>query len=277
MNLNETETKRIYEKVSEEYNKSPLSVNVGWYFIPNEFNLLELKQIIKYLPAQDGVFLDIGTGMGIAPRFVIKLGVRTISIDSRQTGGSALENVKRVGVEGYYCDVEREQIPLQDKSVNCVLFADVIEHLIHSPKHIINEIYRILKPGGVCVATTPNATRLTVRLKVLMGYSNWANIWEYYDVPFNYGHHHEYTIDEFKEVYHRNAFVITDFILYEGNLRYTKISNLSDIKTKTRKTVKINFKNEHHLFSFGKRILLFTTNIFPRLRSNMLLVARKEK
>ena len=103
--------------------------------------------------------------MGIAPRFVKKLGIRSISVDWPITGGyAAIENVQKAGVEGYFCEVGKESMPIEDESVDLVLLADVLEHLIHSPKPVLEEIRRILKPNGICIATTPNATRITVRI-----------------------------------------------------------------------------------------------------------------
>ncbi len=273
MHISEAEIRNRYLTVSSEYNTTPLAVDDGWVHSPTELGLLELQKVVQHLP-KNGVFLDIGTGMGIAPRFVRQLGVRTISVDSLAAAGkSAIENVKLAGVEGYFCDVTREHIPLEEGTVDCVLFADVIEHLIHSPKPVLQEISRTLKPSGVCIATTPNATRLTVRLKVLMGYSNWANIDEYFDCDFHAGHHHEYTIEEFKAVFSKSGFDVADFVLYEDNLRNVKIEGLGDLKTQDRSRTKR--ESEPLLAMAGKRLLLSLTTLFPQLRSNMLLVARK--
>src|SRR5258708_1180813 len=300
MHISEAEIRNRYLTVSSEYNTTPLAVDDGWVEATREVGGSELEKVVQHL-LKDGVFLDIGTGMGIAPRFVRQLGVRTISVDSLAAAGkSAIENVKLAGVEGYFCDVTREHIPLEEGTVDCVLFADVIEHLIHSPKPVLQEISRTLKPSGVCIATTPNATRLTVRLKVLMGYSNWANIDEYFDCDFHPGHHHEYTIqeysnwanieeyfacdfpaghhpestiEEFKAVFSKSGFDVADFVLYEDNLRNVKIEGRGDLKTQDRSRTKR--ESEPLLAMAGKRLLLSLTTLFPQLRSNMLLVARK--
>jgi SAM-dependent methyltransferase len=256
---------RLYTECFEEYNKTKLATEMGFYFTPNDFTILQLKQIVKYLPGNDALFVDIGTGMGIAPRFVKKLGIRSISVDSPMTGGFiAIETVKEAGVEGFYCEVGREAIPIEDESADLVLLADVIEHLPHSPKPVLKEIKRILKPQGVCIATTPNSTRLTVRLKVALGYSSWPLIFNYFDKDFHDGHHHEYTISEFKEVFNKLGFIEKDFILYEKFLRYTEISSLKELKGKIQrnhsKTVKSPF-----IFKIGKAALLFITKMFPNL------------
>ncbi len=45
-------------------------------------------------------------------------------------------------------------VPLADASVDTVILADVLEH-VYQPKHVIAEIYRILRPGGVAFIHAP--------------------------------------------------------------------------------------------------------------------------
>lgn len=45
-------------------------------------------------------------------------------------------------------------VPLADASVDTVILADVLEH-VYQPKHVIAEIFRILRPGGVAFIHAP--------------------------------------------------------------------------------------------------------------------------
>lgn len=275
MNINDKKLNEIYLGVSGDYNKSSLATDEGWVHKTSEFGFIELKKLVNYLPKKNARLLDIGTGMGIVPIVARKLGASVISVDSIDaTGKSAIQNVEKFGVFGQFCDICVDKLPLDDNSIDCVFFGDVIEHLIHSPKRALEEIYRVLKPGGVCIATTPNATRLTVRLRVFLGYSNWANINEYFDSGFHGGHHHEYTPKEFRNVFLLTGFEVVEFVLWESSLKDVVINNVDDIPTQGRCHHLI--VKEKAIFFVLKKILFAITSLFPNLRSNMLLVARKK-
>ena len=60
------------------------------------------------------------------------------------------------------CEFECEKtlIPFPDKHFGCILFCDVMEHLIVDPIWTILEFNRVLKDGGHIVITTPNAVHV---------------------------------------------------------------------------------------------------------------------
>lgn len=53
------------------------------------------------------------------------------------------------------CDIEREQFPVDDNSQDIILFSEVIEHLRINPNNALEEMYRVLRPGGRVILTTP--------------------------------------------------------------------------------------------------------------------------
>lgn len=53
------------------------------------------------------------------------------------------------------------QIPLDDSSVDLIISCAVLEH-IEYPKHIINDISRVLKSGGKAILTTPTPKAKTI-------------------------------------------------------------------------------------------------------------------
>jgi ubiquinone/menaquinone biosynthesis C-methylase UbiE len=259
-------------EVVEDYNRSSFGVEFPFfeYEIPYHQGLVDLG--LKYLP-KDGpaTVLDIGTGRGICPRFFSRRGIRSITLDFPTTGGNkALQDAARDGVETYECDCSQGQFPMESHSVDCVYFCDVIEHLPHSPKALLSEIYRVLRPRGVCITTTFNAVRLTVRLKTLLGYSNWPRISDYFDEPFHIGHHHEYTAAELRYVHERVGFQIAEERVIELNALHTPVDSLGDLQSGNRRVSGQALK-----FGFARKIIFLATQAAPCLRGQMVLVAQK--
>lgn len=63
-------------------------------------------------------------------------------------------------------ELERERIPFPDRSLDVVVFSDVLQHLRENPSLVLREMHRILKPGGLLLLSTPNALRFGNLLKL---------------------------------------------------------------------------------------------------------------
>ena len=53
-------------------------------------------------------------------------------------------------------DVERDQLPFADGSIDVALSCELIEHLREDPLHMLVDLHRVLKWGGLLILTTPN-------------------------------------------------------------------------------------------------------------------------
>ncbi|MCE5336227.1 MAG: class I SAM-dependent methyltransferase [Desulfobacteraceae bacterium] len=61
-------------------------------------------------------------------------------------------------------DLNREGLPFPDAYFDAVTCTEVVEHL-ENFRHMIKEVGRTVKPGGVAVLTTPNVLNLKSRVK----------------------------------------------------------------------------------------------------------------
>ena len=66
-------------------------------------------------------------------------------------------------------DLNSKSLPFSDDSLDLVTCLEVLEHLCY-PDNIISEIYRVLKPGGELILTTPNLGSWSNRLLMIFGY-----------------------------------------------------------------------------------------------------------
>ena len=71
-------------------------------------------------------------------------------------------------------------IPVEDESFDVVLCSEVLEH-IPEPTHALDEFYRILKPGGVCILTAPFAS--LVHMAPYHYCSGFSRYWYEYHLP----------------------------------------------------------------------------------------------
>ena len=271
MEISESEQWKIYNNVIDEYNTTPLATKENFICVADKMKFLEITELVAALPSKDAVLLDIGTGMGIAPRFFRQIGCRCITVDNLSSGGEvAINNAAIAGIETIKADICRDRLPLENEFVDCILFADVIEHLLHSPKLAIGEFVRVLKPNGVCVASTPNALRLSARIRLALGYSNWPVLSDFYDVSYHAGHHHEYTPSEFRQAFEMAGLNVRKFVL-GGTVASVSVPRISDLQSKDRG----NDSGTHLMIGLAKIPIWFLELAIPNFRPSMLLVAQK--
>lgn len=100
-------------------------------------------------------------------------------------------------------NVETDRFPYADATFDCVLFCEIIEHLLTSPDAALSEISRVLQPGGFVIISTPNALRVSNIVQLIRG----RNIYPGYSSHGPHGRHNrEYSLDELAELLRRHRF-----------------------------------------------------------------------
>jgi SAM-dependent methyltransferase len=107
--------------------------------------------------------LDLGCRSGALTRHFLE-GNSVVGLDVDAT---ALEKAAALGIEPVQANVE-EPLPFDDASFDAVVAGELLEHL-QFPDALVEEISRVLGPGGVLVGSVPNAFRLQNRLRFLRG------------------------------------------------------------------------------------------------------------
>lgn len=127
------------------------------------------EKILRYL-RPDMRLLDLGAGAGILPQMNFREHAREvigIDMDPRVTSNPYLHR----GIIG-----QGESIPLDDESVDMVVSDNVLEHLAE-PVVVFSEIRRVLRPGGIFLAKTPNKWHyMPVMARITpMSFHRWFN------------------------------------------------------------------------------------------------------
>ena len=121
-----------------------------------------------------------------------------------QTAESATE---RHEFPYHHFNLEVDHYPYEDAAFDCVIFCEILEHLLLNPDFAMTEQRRILRPGGYLILTTPNSARLANLVRLIRG----KNVADGYSPHGIYGRHNrEFTFPEVIDLLKRHSFEIVE-------------------------------------------------------------------
>lgn len=103
--------------------------------------------LLKEQNLQGGALLDVGAGVGDFIRILQKETSCTLY-------GVDLMHSSVPGVEWYVQDLNRN-LQFQNGKFNAITCLEVLEH-VENPRKLVREMFRVLKPGGTLILSTPN-------------------------------------------------------------------------------------------------------------------------
>ena len=119
--------------------------------------------------------LDLGAGRGHLARRIGSW------LEARGEGGLLAADISQEGFEATEVPFRRlnfnEPLPFDDQCFDVIYTIEVMEHL-HRPYDLLKECFRVLKPGGWLIASTPNILNLQSRFRFLF-----TGFWDLYQPP----------------------------------------------------------------------------------------------
>lgn len=154
------------------------------------FLIQAVTDLLADISTQGKTLLDVSCKEGDVLRALVSRGFTLRGTNFESDGPS----VDAIPVD-YGVDLRRP-LSYADASFDVVLLVEVIEHL-ENHRIAINELARILKPGGVLILTTPNVMRLNSRLHFFFsGYHKTKRRFIPFVTPLEQAHRfHNYPID----------------------------------------------------------------------------------
>ena len=120
----------------EKYTKYP--GQLAGYLV-TRYNLTKGKKI-----------LDLGCGRGEYLEGFVRMGLNGYGVDQSAIGTGVCSEAEII-----QSDLESEPLPYKDDSFDVVFSKSVLEHFYY-PEKIVQEIHRVLKPGGLALTMVPD-------------------------------------------------------------------------------------------------------------------------
>jgi SAM-dependent methyltransferase len=165
--------------------------------IEHQLNLLDL--------APGASLCDVGGGWGAFACYAGSRGLNVTLIDDFADPGFSASDPRysmpqAFGVNVLRRDVIRDGLPFADNSIDAFTSFDVLEHLHASPKPLLHQMMRCLKPGGTLLIGVPNCVNLRKRITVPLGYGKWSALEEWYERPAFRSHVREPDVSDLRYI-----------------------------------------------------------------------------
>jgi len=110
--------------------------------------------------------LDIGCGDGeVSAELAARTRAEVVCADA---SAIAVQACIARGLEAHLINIGEKPLPFSDSSFDLVFMTEVIEHLLR-PDSALDEVRRVLVPGGNLILSTPNLACLPNRLLLALG------------------------------------------------------------------------------------------------------------
>src|SRR5438128_4521077 len=132
-----------------------------------------IRKLLRLLGGETpGRLLDVGCAGGELAALLVARGWRVAGAEAEP---ALVEAARARGIDARAVDLDRAPLPWPAGAFEAVVAAEVIEHVVDTD-HLLAEMVRVLRPGGVLVVTTPNLASLENRLRLLLGrYPMWMD------------------------------------------------------------------------------------------------------
>jgi SAM-dependent methyltransferase len=189
--------------------------------------LNDLDQLFNEAERNSVKILEIGSYLGIVSIGLSKLGFNVTAADLphyiRNT--NLINKYNKYNVNTISIDL-KNSLPFKDKSFNCIVLCETLEHLNFNPIPVLLEIRRVMVDDGYFYLSLPNIAKLENRIKLLFGKPINNTIDEYFaqiDPTCNYSvglHWREYTKNELTYLLNKIGFsVIKHYFFHHLDLK----------------------------------------------------------
>jgi len=163
---------------------------------------LRRAEMIEHVPRGAARVLDVGCGAGDFGQQLKKRGEQqVVGIELNSRACAMAKEVLDDALEG---NIETMDLPFEDGRFDCIVFSDVLEHLI-DPTAALRRASRVLASDGVVLMSIPNVRYYEVVQMLINGR------WQYLDAGImDRNHVRFFTATEIREMIARAGLVVAD-------------------------------------------------------------------
>jgi 2-polyprenyl-3-methyl-5-hydroxy-6-metoxy-1,4-benzoquinol methylase len=203
----------------------------------DEYYSFERAALVDMLPCIQGKVLEIGCGSGATLAYMKMQGASyVVGIDTNKV---AIDLASKRGLDlALVLDVEKEELPFNKKEFDCIVLADVLEHL-YNPWDTLEKVTTFLADNGHILISLPNIKHYMVLLRLVF-----HDEWTYTDAgTLDNSHIRFFTLKEIRK------------LLACAGLREVKIKGI-DASGKKLKCLNRLLFNKLETFSSGQYYIL---------------------
>jgi SAM-dependent methyltransferase len=177
-------------------------------------------------------------------------------------------------------DIEKNALPYPDDFFDLITSQQAIEHFHDTPKVVLDEMFRVLRPGGAVVLDTPNHAYWGYHLTMMRGQTVHWDLPAFYNHQFSrgvrgefLGHTREFTLDELVLMFEWAGFEVVgaETDMYAAGADYA--GTLQEYLEAVRTFMRTEYGAELILPS-PERVLELAPKMV-RLKDTAIIVARK--
>jgi 2-polyprenyl-3-methyl-5-hydroxy-6-metoxy-1,4-benzoquinol methylase len=241
----ESEITRFYESDSYiSHSNTSEGFSNKLYRFARSLTLRRKKKLIKRITGlTGGILLDIGSGTGHFASTMKKAGWKVKGIEINEK--ARIFSISHFGLE---ISTPDKITAIEADSFDCITLWHVLEHF-HDPFKYTSEIYRLLKPGAVCVIALPNCSSYDAE--------HYKKFWAAWDVPRHLWHFNPDTFRLFSE---KTGFLLEDLRILPLDVFY--ISQLSE---------KYKGSSLAFLIGMSKGIVFAFLSVFKKRKSSSVI------
>jgi len=166
----------------------------------------DIEYVLENAAKRDSI-LDVGCSPLLAFRALQREGFQITGVDLRPD--EFADAIDKWQMQVACCDIEREPLPFADESFDLVQLNEVFEHLRINLPFTLRQLFRVLRPGGRLLLSTPNLRSFRGLINFLFRDRGISDAWDIYSQfeklqqHGHMGHIREYTFTEVNELLER--------------------------------------------------------------------------